>query len=156
MFGFNVSAKRLGIFFVWGAVTYIVLRIGIHFLPEPPQYVHLRQVKQHVTQIARDWTTFRSTNSGLDLVSFYPETRGDGLFGVRGYVTSEAHAAQAIQFVQSTHPPRPMYTNQLQVVDAESYAFYREMFSGPGGAANGNQPIRSETNSTTAATGSRR
>ena len=130
-FGEQVSAKRLGLFLLCGVLAYVILRVGVSFLPDPPQYVHLRQVKQHIDGIRPAWNLFRSTNSGFEEVQFYPESRADGLFGVRGFLTSAVQVARVVQFVESSHPPRPLYTNQLRVVDGETFADLRGTFSEP-------------------------
>lgn len=143
----NVSAKRLALFLVGGVAAYVLARVAIALLPESPQTINRRQVTEHIKAIEPQWERFKSTNSGFDLIEFWADTRGDGLFGVRGYLTSEVQVAELLTFITNSQPPRALYTNQLEVVDADRMADFRNAFRGTNselrGSANGNQPSRS-------------
>lgn len=148
--------RRIGRFILVGIGAYVVLRIGIAPLPETGQHLHLRQVREHIASISNEWAQVRSTNEGLRYVQFYQETRGDGLFGIRGYVTSEVQVSEAIRFATNTQPPRPIFKEFLKIVEPDRLDFWGSSISEPSDSANASQPIRSETNGTSPAAGSRR
>jgi len=148
-----MSGKRLAIYLGAAVAVYLLVIFVVKpLLPDSPQIANMKRVKAHIVAIEPSWQTFKNTNAGFDLVWFWPDTREDGLFGVRGYVTSQVQVAQILAFVTNSRPPRPLYTEQLKVVDSESFAFYREFWtptnSEPGGAANRSQPVRAGTNRT--------
>ena len=112
-----MSSKRLALY-VGSAILIYLLGIFVvkPLLPPSSQEVHMKQVKRHVEKITSAWNTFKSTNSGFELVRFRVYTGGDGMFGIYGWVTSEQQKQAVINFVTETSPPRELYTNALQVV----------------------------------------
>lgn len=123
--------RRIGRFILVGVLAYIVLRIGIALFPPTGQHLHLRQVKEHIASISNEWAQVRSTNEGLRYVQFYQETRGDGLFGIRGYVTSAVQVADVMRFASNTHPPRPIYSEFLKIVEPDRLDFWGRSISEP-------------------------
>jgi hypothetical protein len=156
-----MSGKRLAIYLIAPVVIYLLgIFVVKPLLPDTPQEANMKRVRAHIKSIDPSWERFKATNAGFDLVWFWPDTRTDGLFGVRGYLTSQVQVAQLLTFITSTCPPRPLYTDRLRVVDAESFEFYKAAHIGtnsePGGAANRSQPVGSQTNRTPSAAGSGR
>ena len=90
----------------------------------------MKQVKKHIEKITPAWNSFKSTNSGFELVKFRVYTGGDGMFGIFGWVTSEQQKQAVIHFVTETRPPRELYTNALQVVSPDSFQSALEFESG--------------------------
>ena len=86
----------------------------------------MKEVKAHIQAMQQGWKGFQATNAGFDLVRFWPETRADGVFGVAGYLTSQVQLVQLETLLSNTHPPRPLYLEQLKLVDAERFAFESE------------------------------
>ena len=153
----KVTSKRLAVYLGLALAAYLLMiKVVVPRLPLPSQMANMKKVEAHIAAIEPGWREFKRDHSGLELVRFWADTRYDGAFGVRGYVTSEVQAAQVISFVRDTHLPRPLYTNQLKMVDPESFAFYKEIESEPAGAAGQSQPVRAETNQPSAAAGSGR
>jgi len=141
-----VSTKRLAVFLAAGVATYVVARIGIAFLPESTQAIHRRQVREHIKAIAADWERFKMANSGFELIEFWPDTRDDGLFGIRGCLTSQVQVVKLLTFITNSQPPRPLYTNQLKVVDADTFALIMGEDLAGGDPANGGKPFSAESN----------
>jgi hypothetical protein len=113
---------------------------------------NLRKVNAHLALIGPRWEAFKQTNAGLECVRIRATYQDQGSLEVYGPVTSRVQVAHALQFVVDTRPPRPVWTNALRV-DPERYRYY---LSEQDGAASLSQPVRSETNSTSGAAGSRR
>jgi hypothetical protein len=122
------------------------LFFNVHF---NSQWKHLREVDQHIAAIRPKWSAFTNENVGFQDVQLFVYTGGDGMFGAFGSVPSEEHLSRLRAFLESTKPPRPVYLNIVVASDTIPG-------SEPSGAANGSQPIRSETNRTSSAAGSRR
>ena len=89
------------------------------------------------------------------MVQLFAYTGGDGMFGASGEIASEEDLSKLRKFMESTSPPRPIYLNFVQVLGPEFFEFARKQAE-PGGAANRSQPVRPETNRTSAAAGSGR
>ena len=126
-----MSSKRL-VLYVGSAILIYLLGIFVvkPLLPPSSQEVHMKQVKRHVEKITSAWNTFKSTNTGFELVTFRVYTGGDGVFGIFGWVTSEQQKQAVIHFVTETGPPRELYTNALQVVSPDYFQSRLEFESG--------------------------
>jgi hypothetical protein len=132
----------------------LLLACVVPFAPlANPQLRHLHQVRNHIARIDAEWETFKRENTNFEDVHLFAYTGGDGMFGANGYVRSDADLTKLRAFMEGTKPPRPVFLDSVRVLDVRD-AFMKS--AGPSGAANGSQPIRSETNRTSSAAGSRR
>ena len=121
------------------------------------QFENLKAVRDHISQIEPRWRDFQHQNAGFDDVQLFDYTGGDGMFGAYGRVPSDQHLAKLEKFMTSTEPPRPVYVGAVQVLDQETIELLKKLNnSEPDGAANGSQPIRAKTSSTSSSAGSRR
>lgn len=122
----SVSAKRLVIYFACAVAIYLIgANVVAPRLPNA-QRDNMKRIDAHIALIRPQWEEFKRTNGGFDSVVFRPDTREDGLFAITGYVTSQVQVAQLLEFVSGTKPPRPLYTNALQVVTPERLEMDRE------------------------------
>jgi hypothetical protein len=152
---FTPRAKRLLIIAIVTPWLFLIVYYGAPMLNS--QRRNLDSVHEHIEKISPQWDQFRAEHRGFDKAHLFAWTGSNGLFGVWGEVPSDAHIAELRAFMESTKPPRPVYLESLFVVDPKAIEFLENARkSEPGGAANGSQPIRSETNRTSSAAGSRR
>jgi hypothetical protein len=151
-----MSTKRLAIYLLSAVAIYVFAIFVVKPLLPEPQLENLKRVAAHIQAIEPAWQQFKSTNAGFELVKFHQFTDGDGMFQVSGYLTSQVQVVRLLQFLSDTHPPRPLFTNFLKVVDSQTFETYLEWESEPGGAGNRSQPVSSETNRASAAAGPRR
>ncbi len=151
-----MSGKRLAIYVCCAVMTYLLGIFVVKPLLPEPQLEHLKQVAAHIQAIEPAWHQFKSTNAGFELVKFSQYTDGDGMFRVSGWVTSQVQVARLLEFLSGTRPPRPLFTNYLKVVDPQSFNQQLEIESEPSSSVNRSQPVRLETNRTSAAAGSGR
>jgi hypothetical protein len=148
-------AKRLLVIAMVTPWLFLAVYYGAPLLNSQMQ--HLRAVDEHLAKIAPRWEGFRVTHPGFDQVKLFAYTGGDGMFGACGQVASEEQISELRRFMESTLPPRPVYLGAVQVVGPDYFELMRGAGkSEPGGAANRSQPVRPDTNSTSAAAGSGR
>jgi hypothetical protein len=73
------------------------------------QWIHLRQVEEHIQTIRLQWQIFTNQNSGFEKIHFFAFTGGDGMFGASGHVSDAEHLKKLIAFMEGTKPPRPIF-----------------------------------------------
>jgi hypothetical protein len=150
-----MSGKRLALYLGCAVMIYLIVIFVVKpLLPPSSQEVHMRQVRDHIAAIEPSWASFKTTNQGFELVKFSVYTGQDGVFRVSGYVTSEVHMAMLLKFITETHPPTPLYTNELRVVAPDEFQIMKELLSEPDGSANQSQPVGPKTNRTSPPAGS--
>jgi hypothetical protein len=145
-------AKRLLVIAMVTPWLFLIVYYGAPMLNS--QRRHLIAVEGHIAKIAPQWEKFRAEHPGFQDVKLFAYTDGDGMFGANGYVANDEQVAELKKFMEGTGSPRPIYVGSVHVVGPEFFEFQKK--SEPNGAANGSQPIRSETNQTSSAAGSRR
>jgi len=115
---------------------------------------NLQRIEQHIQAIAQKWNDFTNQNAGYELVSLFPYTVNDGVFAASGYVPSKRDLTELAAFMESTHPPRPVFLGNVLVVDDIPFEeFKKQMRSERRGPANRSQPVRSATNKVSPAAG---
>lgn len=118
---------------------------------------HLAQVRAHIEAVSLEWEAFKRQNPGFELVKLFAYTGGDGMFGANGYVASEDHLMKLRYFMESTHPPRPVFVKPVLVLDQAAIDDLKNRTSAElGSSANRSQPVPPEANPTSSAAGSSR
>jgi hypothetical protein len=145
-------AKRLLVIAIVTPWLFLIVYYGAPMLNS--QRRNLMAVEDHIAKIGPQWEKFRAEHPGFQDVKLFAYTDGDGMFGANGYVATDEQVSELKKFMESTISPRPIYVGSIHVVGPEFFDFQKK--SEPNGAANGSQPIRSETNRTSSAAGSRR
>ena len=157
----------------WLAAIFVILSIAqaVHLFDG--DYWKVRHVQKYIEKVDPQWKAFKRANPGFDSIELFAS--GDAAYGAklkaRGTLSSYEREKQLYKFVASTQPPPyPFDTLEVKVNDVTEYITAEELErsiksgklnrlqngSEPGGPANGSQPIRSETNRTSSAAGSRR
>lgn len=84
------------------------------------QMGHLYQVGRHVERITPAWLEFQRTNRNFERVHLFAFTGGDGMFGAYGEIWSQSDLDKLRAFMESTHPPRPVYLGAVQVLPLDA------------------------------------
>jgi len=79
------------------------------------QFIHLRQVEEHIEAIRPSWHAFTNENQVFGSVYLFPYTGGDGMFGAYGTLESEEQLKQLRIFMEETSPPRPVYLDAVRI-----------------------------------------
>src|SRR5689334_6916682 len=109
MRGFTPREKRL-------LCMAVLLLCIVPFAPMfNSQFRHLHQVEAHISAVSPQWDEFRRKNPGFEAVHLFAYTGGDGMFGASGSVPSDEHLAKLRAFMESTHPPRPVFVDAVQI-----------------------------------------
>ncbi|MEI7732627.1 MAG: hypothetical protein WCO56_23850 [Verrucomicrobiota bacterium] len=145
-------AKRLLVIAMVTPWLFLIVYYGAPMLNS--QQRHLLAVEDHIAAIGQQWDRFRAEHPGFQDVKLFAYTGGDGMFGANGYVATDEQIVELRKFMESTSPPRPIYLKSVSVVSPEFFNLQKG--AEPDSPANGSQPIRSRTNSTSPAAGSRR
>lgn len=83
-------------------------------------------MEEHISKITPEWESFRVKHAGLQDVKLFAYTGGDGMFGANGTVATDEELAQLRKFMESTHPPRPVFVDTVSVVGPEILEFQRK------------------------------
>lgn len=84
------------------------------------QLGHIYRVRRHIERITPAWLEFQHTNQGFEQVHLFAYTGGDGTFGAYGAIWSSSDLERLRAFMESTHPPRPVYVGAVRVFDTNA------------------------------------
>lgn len=108
--------------FIYALCLFIIILVNPPLL-QNQQLRNLRAIDEHIAKIAPQWDNFRATHPGFERVEFFSYTGGDGRFAASGIVTTESQNWLLREFMESTHPPRPVYLEMLRVTTPEVWVW---------------------------------
>lgn len=163
----------------WLWATAMALSLVSVFHVFEPEYWQMRRVRRHIENISPRWDAFKRAHPGFEAVELFP--RQDMASGVslaaKGRVHWSVDLTPLAEFMWSTQPPSSIDiskvttdlpnppTKKMTALTPDGRRIEVDVLVMPeaarskaelGGATNGSQPIRSVTNSTSSAAGSRR
>lgn len=163
----------------WLTGMYLILLLAGSFHVFELDYWQMRRVRKHIENISLQWDAFKRAHPGFGQVELFP--RYDEAYGVslaaKGSVHWSMDLKPLVEFMRSSQLPFSIDISQLTTdlphpatkkmtaltpdgrrieVDVDVKPDTAKSRSEPAGSANGSQPIRLETNSSTSAAGSHR
>ncbi len=78
------------------------------------QQRNMDAVAVHIRSIEGSWAEFRRTHDGFDDVTLTPYTGGNGMLAAFGSVPTTNHLETLVEFLEGTHPPRPIFTDMIR------------------------------------------